>query len=991
MNIQKQHHHREHQTKRTTIESVTISVIDEMITKEKETNIEIFNVENVTNQNNDNDDDKFDDKLLSLETSTKDLSIITTLITEENQKTTSTNTNMKEISSSENEKNIDLSIITMDTSLYNSSTFIFNFTENSTPTPITEKYQKTTDMIETTSTHTNVPMISSSENEKNINLSIITMDTSLYNSSTFIFNFTENSTPISITEKYQKTTDMIETTSTDTNASGMEEVSSNEDERNITNISEYIVSTISTTVKNNIIDDYSTITDTIDSTSDSSFNNQTCISGECKNLASKILFYMNHTIDPCEDFYEYACGGFEINPQTVEFNLEDISYQRILRQMKKENVENVSLFTKYYDSCMQYEKINQKERIKLARKLLDKVGKFYTTKDLAEKHTNFTFLLATLLLHNSVLLFDIAPDLDEYSPKQFTLKIGPTTYSNPFEIEETNDPCYADQLEREKETVDLGKLYKEYKTCKKNDTTKFINSISEALTAFEIFNELNNSYDISQLISSTYINIDFNIVKGFFANFPSQDKIREAYLMKNYTRITIEELQNNFKIINWTQLIYFLTKQRVQEKVKVQVYFYNELAKGLKILEEFEKTDPMTLYNALLALYARNLYHELVLSKHVKNVDIKKYCLRVATNILIPEASKLYISSFSKDELIYINETIHSIFEKLKETLKLNIKNQKWVTQKDRVALITKINNLKIVLPDISYFNNNKSIYVRYQANKVNLSNNYLENSIILMQRYRKLIYAQVSTNPGDLEQIWTHYAKPYQSKGIAIYGLNLIVIPFGIIDWSMNYNEYNKFSFDYIKMAIIGNIIAHQIAHHFDANGIYYWNGTRNAKNSLLNDDKSKYNFNEYINYHRNDQNYMSMTLSFTGQNVNYEISQLTLNERLSEITGLRLAYDTLARLRSKKDYLPWLELDFNQLFYLTYAQMYCTKSPLTSSYISLYENEQLPNRIRIFVSASNNMLLGKAWNCPQGSRIMPNIPYIECKVFPYLCDTAE
>ncbi|XP_016907913.2 membrane metallo-endopeptidase-like 1 isoform X3 [Apis cerana] len=904
--------------------------MDEMITKERETNVEIFNVENVTNQNNNNDNDDDDDdtkfdELINLETSTKDLSIITTLITEENQKTISANTNipMEEISSSENEKNIDLSIITMDTSLYNFSTFIFNFTENSTSTPITEKYQKTTDMIKTTSTDTNALM---------------------------------------------------------------EEVSSNEDERNITNISEYIVSssTISTTVKNNI-DDYTTInTDTIDSTTDSSFNNQTCISGECKNLASKILFYMNHTIDPCEDFYEYACGGFEINPQTVEFNLEDISYQRILRQMKKENVENVSLFTKYYDSCMQYEKINQTERIKLARKLLDKVGKFYTTKDLAEKHTNFTFLFATLLLHNSALLFDIVPDLDEYSPKQFTLKIGPTTYSNPFEIEETNDPCYADQLEREKETVDLGKLYREYKTCKKN-TTEFIKSISETLTTFGIFNELNNSYNISQFISSTYINIDFKIVKGFFANFPSQDKIREAYLMKNYTRITIEELQNNFKVINWTQLIYFLTKQRVQEKVKVQVYFYNELAKGLKILEEFEKTDPMTLYNALLALYARNLYHELVLSKHV---DVKKYCLRVATNVLIPEASNLYISSFSKDELIYINETIHSIFEKLKETLKLNIKNKKWLTQKDRVALITKLNNLKIVLPDISYFNNNKSIYIRYQANKVNLSNNYLENSIILMQRYRKLIYGQVFTNPGDLEQIWTQYAKPYQSKGIVIYGLNLIVIPFGIIDWSMNYNE---FSFDYIKMATIGNIIAHQIAHHFDANGIYYWNGTRDAKNSLLNDDKSRYNFNEYINYHRNDQNYMSMILSFTGQNVSYKISQLTLNERLSEITGLRLAYDTLARLRSKKDYLPWLELDFNQLFYLTYAQMYCTKSPLTSSYISLYENEQLPNRIRIFVSALNNMLLGKAWNCPQGSRIMPNIPYIECKVFPYLCDTAE
>lgn len=62
-------------------------------------------------------------------------------------------------------------------------------------------------------------------------------------------------------------------------------------------------------------------------------------------------------------------------------------------------------------------------------------------------------------------MFDIVPDLDEYSPKQFTFKIGPTIYSNPFETEET-DLCYADQLEREKETVDLGKLYREYKTCK---------------------------------------------------------------------------------------------------------------------------------------------------------------------------------------------------------------------------------------------------------------------------------------------------------------------------------------------------------------------------------------------------------------------------------------------------------------------------------------------------------------------------------------------
>lgn len=61
----------------------------------------------------------------------------------------------------------------------------------------------------------------------------------------------------------------------------------------------------------------------------------------------------------------------------------------------------------------------------------------------------------------------------------------------------------------------------------------------------------------------------------------------------------------------------------------------------------------------------------------------------------------------------------------------------------------------------------------------------------------------------------------------------------------------------------------------------------------------------------------------------------------------------------------------------------MQCTKSPLTSSYVSLYEDEQLPSRIRIFVSASNNRLLGEAWNCADGSRIIPSST---CSVFPYL-----
>ncbi|CAK9828523.1 nep-2 [Anthophora retusa] len=720
-----------------------------------------------------------------------------------------------------------------------------------------------------------------------------------------------------------------------------------------------------------------TTSESVITTTPSPVNRQVCETGECKNLASKMLFYMNHTMtDPCDDFYEYACGSFEANPQTIERDLEDVAYQRILRQMQVENYEGKStLFSKYYNSCVEYENVNMTERIKLAREELDRIGKFYTSSSWTNHHTNFTELFVKLLLNNRALLFDVTPDLDEYSSEQFTFKIGPTVDNDLFDTEkfETDDPCYASQFEREEETVDLEELYMEYKSCK-NNTQKFIKSIQEALVALDVFNGQNESN-----IYITYITIDLEIMHKFFANFPSRDKIREAYLTNNYTLVTIKDLKEKFPVVNWSQLIYNLTKKEIVPETRAQVYFYDALAAGLKSLDVLWETEPMLLHNALLGLYARNLYHELVLSKHR---DVKRHCIHVAMKLLIPEASDLYISSFTKDQHEYMNKTIHSLFEELKETLKLKIKEVKWATEEGRNTLTAKIDSLKVVVPNVSYFTNN-STYMS-QAKKVNLSDNYFTNTVTLMQRYRKLIYPEFLTNPVSPEQIWTHYATPYQSKGLAIYGLNLVVIPFGVADWSMNYDED---SFDYITLATLGNAIAHQIAHHFDGNGIYYWNGTRDAKNFLLNDDDSTYmNFKEYIDNQRNvfDRNPMSMTLASTGQTVRYEISQLTLNERLSEAMGLRLAYDTLDRLRSPEEvHLPWLELNVEQLFYLAYAQMHCTKTPLTSSYVSLHENEQLPSRIRIFVSAFNNRLVGEAWNCPEGSRIMPSY---SCSAFPYL-----
>ncbi|XP_012225027.2 neprilysin-2-like isoform X2 [Linepithema humile] len=654
-------------------------------------------------------------------------------------------------------------------------------------------------------------------------------------------------------------------------------------------------------------------------------------------ITSKMSFYMNVSANPCNDFYKYACGNFEANLQLADIDLVQRTniYQRIEKQMIKENLT----FAIYYRSCVKYERtVSFSERIKMARDALNRVGQFYINNTCSADSANFTNLFANLILHHSAFLFDIVPEIDEEGSHNFTLKISPTTYENLFETEFMNS-YFGNNLEMDSDYEAPEPLCsnKERKENDRNDEIK--RSISEALTELHIFKDLNNSTLESERINEIINVIDSVIMQTYFSNFSSENNNKEVYLINHYKRINLTELknENNNTFVNWTQLIDLLLETNNETNKDIQVYFHKELSKGSQSLANFSKTNCTGLNNAIMALYARKLYQELVMPRQ----NAKAHCLRVATYLLRPEATNLYLSSFADHEIERMNNRTTYMFNELKQTLKKKI-NVTLPEGNGKETLLNKTDSLELALPPVSYFKNKELLYSDYNMAQ-NLSKNYFNNSINLMKRYRTLMYTEIRREfKIRSEQIWTYYATPFQLQAKIIYCLSQIAIPYGMIEL---HSASNEDSFNYVVRTTLGNLIAHQIVHLFD--NLDYWNLTENT------------HLFEIFKNNSIDIKILETTEPLPSTNQT-ECSKLILNKKSSEIIKFRLVKETLDSM------MPSVKLDIKQLFYLAYTQAYCSKSR-TSSFVAPYENknENLRNRDRIAIVKSNDESFAKMWNC--------------------------
>ena len=189
--------------------------------------------------------------------------------------------------------------------------------------------------------------------------------------------------------------------------------------------------------------------------------------------------------------------------------------------------------------------------------------------------------------------------------------------------------------------------------------------------------------------------------------------------------------------------------------------------------------------------------------------------------------------------------------------------------------------------------------------------------------------------------------------------GLNEIVFPAAILQPPF----FDAQADDAVNYGGIGAVIGHEITHHFDDRGRQY-NEVGNLAEWWNADDVARYKeraaqvAQQYSGY-----------APLPGQMIN---GQQTLGENISDLGGVKLAYDGLQRLLKRQ---PAGKIDHytpEQRFFFSFATIWRTKYRTEELIDQLRTGNHSPARYRVLGPLANVPAFAEAFNCPAGAPML-------------------
>ncbi|NXV89081.1 NEP protein, partial [Calonectris borealis] len=678
--------------------------------------------------------------------------------------------------------------------------------------------------------------------------------------------------------------------------------------------------------------------------------------------AARILENMDTTAEPCNDFYQYACGGWlkrNVIPETSSrysnFDILRDELEVVLKDVldtpSSDDITAVQKAKTLYRSCINETTIDSRGGSPLIS-LLPNVS------DWPVATTNWDSSYGTAWTAETAIA-------------QLNSRYGKKVLINFFVgTDDKNSTAHIIHIDQ----PGLGLPSRDYYEC--------TGAYKEACSAYVdfmisvaklILQERNISFNESKISEQMERVMD---LEKEIANATTKSEDRNDPLLL-YNKMTLAQLQNNFsleidhKVFNWSKFINDIMSTvqiNVDNTEHVVVYDPEYLIKLKSILNKYTPRDlqnymiwrfVMDLVNSLSSNYkdTRNAFRK-ALYGTTSETAVWRRCANYVNGNMENAVGRLYVKeAFAGDSKHVVEEMIADIRDVFIKTLD----ELTWMdaeTKKKAEQKATAIRE-RIGYPDEIVTDDNK------------LNSEYQELNYKEEEYFENIIQNLVFTQKKRLKKLREKVDKEEWISGAAVVNAfysasrNQIVFPAGILQPPF-FSASQPKSLNY---GGIGMVIGHEITHGFDDNGRNF-----NENGDLVDwwTEESARNFKE-----------LSQCMVYQYGNFSWDLAggqQLsginTLGENIADNGGIRQAYKAyknFVKKHGKEKLLPGLEMNHKQLFFLNFAQVWCGTYRPEYAVNSIKTDVHSPGKFRVIGSLQNSPEFSEAFSCTKTNYMDP------------------